>query len=146
MPLDLFSKTSLPESLPSEMLTLVNDLKNSSNKEDCLKKAYQILAARYQGHRLKTYTKLCDAFRSDIDYLWSQKGFLHCNNINFLLRILLIKSNFFTESDIRIKWTLVWYVSPHQYLQVKLNDKWVDVDIWARPFGIGFGDHAHGFH
>lgn len=146
MPLDLFSKTHIPDVLPHEMQVAVDDLKKSSDKEECLKKAYEILNRKYRGYRVKTYIRLFDLFTTDIEKLWNTKGFLHCTNINYVMRTLLIKSGYFQESDIRLRWTPIWYVSPHQYLQVRIDDKWVDIDIWAYAYGIRFGDHAHGFH
>jgi len=146
MPLDLCSKTPIPDVLPGEMQKIINEIKKSLNKEECLKMTYDILVAKYRGNRIKTYMKLFDVFKHYIDMLWSKNGFLHCTNINYVMRTLLIKSNFFKEDDIRLKWTLIWYVSPHQYLQVKVDDKWINVDIWAYVYGIKFGDNAHGFH
>ncbi len=146
MPLDLFSKTKIPDMLPDEMQEVVDEIKNFSNKKDCLKKVYEILIVKYRGYRMKTYLKLFDIFERDINILWNKNGFLHCNNINYVMRTLLVKSNFFKEKDIRLKWTQVWYISPHQYIQVKIDDKWVNVDIWSKIYGIEFGDYAHGFN
>lgn len=146
MPLDFFSKTSLPNLLPEEMEKVVNQLKQSLNKEDCLRKTYDILIKKYHGCHFKTYLKLYEVFSSDIYKLWKKKGFMHCTNINYVMRILLIASGFFKEEDIRLKWTLIWYVSPHQYLQIKINGKWLNIDVWAYAHGIKFGDNAHGFH
>ncbi|EKD29428.1 MAG: hypothetical protein ACD_78C00417G0006 [uncultured bacterium (gcode 4)] len=146
MPLDLLSKTQVPDALPRDMQAVVDGLKKSKNQEECLKKTYDILNTKYRGYRVKTYTRLFELFITDIIKLWSRNGFLHCTNINYVMRILLLKSGRFQESDIRLKWTLIWYVSPHQYLQVRVNGKWIDVDIWAHAYGIQFGDHAHGFH
>jgi len=86
-------------------------------------------------------------FISDVDKIWAKKGFLHCNVLNYLMRILLIKSGLFNEKDIKLKWTLVWYVSPHQYLEIKINpNEIINVDLWANAYGVCFGDYAHGFH
>ncbi|NLC31349.1 MAG: hypothetical protein GX765_04845 [Candidatus Moranbacteria bacterium] len=85
-------------------------------------------------------------FKKDVCFLWNQDGFLHCTNINYLARILLIESGFFKEEDIVLKWTLVWYISPHQYLRVKMiDDEFINVDIWAKNYKIEFGDYARGF-
>ncbi|MEI6597138.1 MAG: hypothetical protein WCL13_02910, partial [bacterium] len=67
-------------------------------------------------------------------------------NINYVMKTLLIKSDFFKDGDIRLKWTKIWYFSPHQYLQVNIDNKWINIDIWAYAYGIKFGDNAHGFH
>jgi hypothetical protein len=136
MPLDLFSKTPVPEVLPDEMQKIINEIKQSLSKEECLKRAYEIMISKYRGYRVKTYTKLFDVFNQDIATLWDKNGFLHCNNINYLLRTLLIRSDFFTEDEIRLRWTLVWYISPHQYAQVNIDDKWVNVDVWANAYAI----------
>ncbi len=146
MPLDLFATTPLPQEPPEEMRALLADLKRSSDQMDCLRKAYDLLNKKYRGHRVKTYTNILDVFQKDISTFWNTTGFLHCTNINYVMRFLLIRSGFFKESDIRLKWTLIWYISPHQYLQIKTNGAWINIDVWAHAYGIRFGDYAHGFH
>ena len=70
-----------------------------------------------------------------------------CTQQNYVLRLLLVKSGKFKDSEIRIKWTLVAYISPHQYLQVKVGKgNWVNVDMWGSSKGVPFGDYSHGFH
>ena len=129
------------------MQVVVDKLKKSKNKEDCLKRVYDILSKKYVGDRLKTYTRLFDLIVSDINKLWSKKGFMHCTNINYLMRILLVNSGLFKDEDIKSKWTLIWYFSPHQYLKVRLSqNKFVNVDVWGKVYRIKFGDYAHGFN
>lgn len=128
------------------MLKIISELKKSLDKKECLKKVYEILVTKYRGYRVKTYTKFFDVFKRDAGSLWNKNGFLHCTNINYLLRILLIKSDFFTENDIHLKWTQIWYISPHQYVQVHIDGAWINVDIWGYTHGIKLGDYAHGFH
>ena len=146
MPLDLFKKTLIPNQLPDEMRDVIAELKKSSDKEDCLGLAYEILNKKYRGYRVKTYTKFFDIFSKDTAKIWQKNEFLHCTNINYVLRTLLIKSGYFNENEIKIKWALVWYISPHQYLQIKVNNHWVNIDIWGKIFGIKFGDYSRGFH
>jgi len=146
MPLDFFSKTLIPKKLPPEMAGVIDDLKKLSSQEECLKKVYDLLSNKYQGVRAQTYLKLPLAFKKDVYFLWSQSGFLHCTNLNYLARILLIASGFFKDEDIILKWTLIWYISPHQYLRVRVaQDKFIDMDIWAKDYKIEFGDYARGF-
>jgi hypothetical protein len=146
MSLYLFSKKGIPDTIPEEMQKIVDDLKKSSGQDECLHRVYWILSEKYRGYRAKTYVRFFEVFASDPKKLWQRNGFMHCTNINYLLRILLVGSGFFKEDNIRLKWTQVWFVSPHQYAQVKIGEKWIDVDIWARPYGIELGDHAHGWH
>ncbi len=146
MPLDMFGKTPVADTLPSEMQETINKLKESKNKEDCLKHSYEILIKKYKGHRVQTYAKLFGIFSNDIVKFWDKQGFLHCTNINYVMRTLLVRSGFFTDDEIKIKWTLVWYTSPHQYLQIKIDNSDINIDIWSYAYGIKYNDYAYGFH
>lgn len=145
MPLDLFSKTAIPFQLPQAMEEVIGFLQESSDKEDCLRRAYGVMTVKYQGNRIKTLTKLLEIFRGDVGYFWNKNGFLHCTNINFLMRVVLVRSGFFSDDEIELKWTQIRFLSPHQYLKVKVSDKYVNVDVWGYVYGVGFGDFAHGF-
>lgn len=146
MPLDFFYKTKLPQKLPIKMEEIVNDLKKCQSKEECLRKVYDILNSKYQGARVMTYLKFPAIFKKDVNFFWNQSGFLHCTNMNYLARILLVESKLFKEEDITPQWTLIWYISPHQYLRVKVaENKVINMDIWAKNYGINFGDYAKGF-
>lgn len=122
-------------------------LKKSENKEDCLRKAYNILTKRFYGSRLKTITKIHYLFFSDLEKMWQKGGFLHCTKHNQLLKMLLLKSGFFKKEDIKLKWTTTWIISPHQYSRIRINDhKYINIDIWGYNRGIKFGDYAHGLY
>jgi hypothetical protein len=137
----------IPAKLPADMEAAVNKLKKSRNKKECLEKAYKMLSEKYHGEKLKTYARIYELFITDIGKLWEKSGYLHCTNINYLMRILLVKSGFFKDTDIKLKWTLLGMISPHQHMEVKFGSgEWVKVDIWARKFGIKLGDYAHGMH
>ncbi|MBU1000149.1 hypothetical protein KKE78_01990 [Patescibacteria group bacterium] len=85
------------------------------------------------------------AFETDPNKLWLQTGFMHCTHQNFLLRVLLIKSNWFPKEDIQLGYSLVWHISPHQYLKIKMNNKFIAADPWNHGFGIPLGYFATGF-
>lgn len=145
---NFFCKEKIPDKLPEDLEEIINvELKTSKTKEECARKAYVILTEKYGGDRIKTYSRIFELFACDVAKLWSRSGFLHCSHLNYLLRITLVKSGFFKDEDIQLKWTQIWYISPHQYLRVKLDDeKYVNIDVWAHVYGIKFGDYAHGFH
>lgn len=129
------------------MRAIVEKLRRTSTKEECLQKAYDVLTAKYHGNRLKTYTRLWELFPQSLGTIWKRKGFLHCTNFNRLLRFLLLQSGHFSDEHIRTCWTLIWYLSPHQYLQVNVGShRWIAVDVWAHAYGLRLGDYAHGFH
>ena len=124
---------------------VIESLKKTKSKEECLKKAYDILSEKYRGHRLVTYLKIHYLLLKDLNKIWGKSGFLPCTTLNYLLKNLLIKSGWFSESDIKIKWALIWFFSPHQYLSVRISkEKSINVDLWGRAYGIKFGDYAHG--
>ena len=144
---NIFYRPRLPKKLPPGMRRWVDQLRGAPSKETCLRRAYALMSKKYRGYRIKTYTQLLNIFRTDLDTLWNQHGFLHCTTMNYLFRVLLVKSGQFSESDLRFRWCLVWVVSPHQYLQVRIRPGiWIDVDLWGKAYGIKLGDHAQGFH
>ncbi|NMB48590.1 hypothetical protein GYA13_04080 [Candidatus Kuenenbacteria bacterium] len=144
---NFFHKKPIPEKLPAEMEKIVQELKQVSGQNECLEKVFQVITARYRGFRFRTYTRIHEAFHSDLERLWSKKGFMHCHVMNYLLRVFLVKSGWFVDEDIELKYSLVWYISPHQYLQIRMKDgRRVKVDPWNAYYGKKLGDWAHGFH
>ena len=144
---NFLSKTKIPKNLPEEMQKTINEIKLSPNQEQCLRKTYEVMINKYRGYRFKTYIRLFQIFTFDVQKLWGRTGFIHCHNANYLMRILLVKSGFFNNNDINNRWALIWYISPHQYLRIKLdNGQYANIDIWGATYEIKFGDYAHGFH
>ena len=140
------SRTRIPDVLPGGMVNVVKMLRASVDQEHCLKVAYEVLTKRYRGYRWRTYARFSQIFVFDVRALWSNPGFIHCHNVNYLTRVLLVKSGFFDEQDIEARWTLVWYISPHQYLSIRMHDgRYVDIDIWGAAQNIPYGSYAHGF-
>ena len=141
-----FKKAPIPDKLPKELEELVPRLKQSKTKKECLQTAYRLLSEKYQGYfGIYTYLNILETFVSDINKLCDGRKFLHCHNLNYLLRILLIKSGFFSEEDIKLGWSMVWYISPHQYLKIDVGEEVINVDLWGSAYGRAFGDYGHGF-
>lgn len=55
---------------------------------------------------------------------------MHCTNMNFLLRVMAVKSGLFNERDVRLRLANTWYIAQHQYLEVKLGKKKIALDPW----------------
>lgn len=142
---NLFFRAKIPGKIPGEYQRVISKIKKSSkNKHEFLKRSYNFLAKKYLGVRLNL--RYAELFGIDLKKVWKKK-IIFCNTMNYLLRLFLIKSRMFAEKDIRIKWSLVLFVSPHQYLQIRASrNKWINVDLWGQDHGIKFGDYARGFH
>ena len=69
----------------------------------------------------------------------------HCTNLNYVLRVLLLKSGKFSEEDIKLKYTWI-NLSPHQYLKVNVGGRWVNADPWAGTKGMELDKYARGFY
>jgi|AntRauTorcE11897_2_1112592.scaffolds.fasta_scaffold41805_2 hypothetical protein len=141
-----FKRESLPKELNSTFSAIVEHLNSCDNKEEALKEAYCIVAARFKSSRLKLFIRVKRGFMKDPEKMW-QKKFLYCYQVNYLLRIFLVKSKWFKDEDFKLKFSLVYYIIPHQYLKVKVADnQYMNVDPWARDYGIKLGDYLYGFH
>lgn len=134
------------EDLPEGMKVLVDELAVKSTQEEALRFAYDTLTQKYRGYRTLTFLRFDRLCITNIEKLWSIRGFLHCHQMNYLLRTLLLASEQFQPEDIEARWTGVWFISPHQYLIITLrNGQKIEVDLWAKVYSIPFGAHAHGF-
>jgi len=143
----LFRKTTLPRDISGEICKELIQLQKTSTKDQYLKEAYHLITTRYESGRLNTILKINGLLSSGVQDLWNRSGFVHCTNQNYLLSLLLIKGGRFKESDIKLKWTLISYFSPHQYLRIRIGaNRWVNVDCWARHYGVSYGEYAHGFN
>ncbi len=132
--------------LPEEMRNLAQEMARKSSQSESLLFAYDVLSRKYRGYRILTFLRLDRLSVTNIETLWNIRGFLHCHHMNYLLRTLLLASGKFQPDDIEVKWTQIWFLSPHQYLVITLdNGERVDIDLWGRVYRIPFGSHAHGF-
>lgn len=124
----------------------VAKLKKLDLKYDILSEAYYYVTGRYTSSRLEFFLKLpmlpVNSFRD----LTSRKGFMFCTNQNAVLSALLLRSGRFKAKDIKKKWTLYFGLTPHQYLRIKVEQGWIDVDPWSSDYGLAIGDYARGFH
>lgn len=142
----LFRKEPLlPITNPSLNHT-IDTVKKAKTQHEAVKTAYRIITAKYQGYRFRTYLLFWKEWEKDPNKLWLRSGFLHCTQMNYLLRVLLIRSGWFTEDDISLGYSLVFYISIHQYLVVRLKDgDRMAIDPWNASYGATLGQYASGF-
>lgn len=145
-----FKKDSLPKNIPVGWQKEIEFLKNKANNaEEFLFLTYNYLGQKYSYksrpffRRFKIFPNFRTLFLG-LDELYRRKGFMHCTQLNFLLCLFLINSGFFKEEDIRLKHVFVNFFI-HQYAQVHLNNKWVDVDIFDYSNGLKIGEHLKTF-
>jgi len=130
----------IPEKIPDSLQKKIDELKDKAkNKREFLELVYNYLGDRYHSERFNTVLKISYAFK-DLNWAWEREGFIHCQWANFLLKISLVKSGFFREDEIRKRHCFLNFVS-HQYLQIKIDNKWVDIDVDEKHKGFKIGEH-----
>jgi hypothetical protein len=141
-----FKKEPLPKELNKTFRAIIEHLNACENKEEALKEAFKITSTRFSSSRLKLIIRIKRIFIKDPERMW-QKKFLYCFQVNYLLRMFLVKSKWFQDKDIKLKFSFVYYFIPHQYLRIKINDnQYMNVDPWGYDYGVKFGDYLYGFH
>lgn len=134
-----FGEDRVPDTLPEDWNARVVELSEAAADDaDFLKRAYEFVVRKYSGSRLQTITRFWRAFE---DPFQQPPGFMHCTGQNFILRTLLIKSGRFAETDVQVKVVpLNFFI--HQYLLVRVDGKWIDVDPWSSFLGVPLGEKS----
>jgi len=83
------------------MQTAVNKLRKTSSQAECVYRAYKVLASKYHGNRIRTFLNFFEVFPRSMETAWDRGGFLHCTNVNWLLKTLLMHTGRFTGQDVR---------------------------------------------
>jgi len=131
-----FKKESLPNKLPLDFEAMLHKLSiESASNRDFLAKAYYYVTSHYRGSRIRTLANFWVAFQDPINH---PPGFLPCTSQNYLLRLMLVKSKRFQESDIEVK-VVPLNLFIHQYLRVHVDGEWIDVDPWSAFRGVPLG-------
>jgi hypothetical protein len=134
-----FKKAPLPKTLPADFEQAIDELnKKSKTNEEFLHNAYDFITKKYHGARMRTLTDWEYSFKHPFSH---KPGYIPCTIHNYLLRILLVKSNRFSDDDIKTQ-VVFFNFFIHQYLKVKINNTWVAVDPNSRYQGVAFGKHA----
>ena len=140
-----FKKLKVPKRLPKNVSLMIYRLKKKSkNRYDYLKNVYNCLTKKYQGKRGTLLKNPHLLFETNLRSIWAKKGFLPCHTFNYLMRLFLVRSKMFKEKEIKIGHTFFNF-NLHQYMEVKVKNKWLKVDPWARGIGIKFGNYARLF-
>jgi hypothetical protein len=134
-----FRKDQIPSNIPTELNDKINELnKSSKNNREFLENTYNYITNIYFGNRTKTITQFWRAFGNIFD---KAPGFLPCTGQNYLLRTILIKSGRFSEDDIETK-IVPLNLFIHQYLKIRIDNQWIDVDPWSHFIGKRIGEKS----
>ena len=143
---NLFSKLPIPKRVPEELERRIADLAQGATPEVFLRRAFDWIVETWGGPRFGLFSKLGRLFVIDLRDIIHTKGYMHCTTMNYLLRVMAVRSGFFKDEDIEQVLTHSWYVAPHQYLRVRLGGgKTITLDPWNYQFGIDYGQNGSGF-
>jgi len=141
-----FGAWKYPKSLPENLQQVLARIYSASDTQaEFLQKAYDEVYKHFYATRTNAVLKLPKLFRSDIGMIWNQGGYAHCVSQNYILACLLVASGKFITDDILVRHVFLNFV-PHQYLRIKVGDKWIAVDpLFAGMKGLGLGAYGRYF-
>jgi CII-binding regulator of phage lambda lysogenization HflD len=120
---NLFKKNNIPNKIPKELNNKIKDFSKSKNKEEFLKKSFFYIVNDWGGSRVNLIYNFPRLRQKDLSEILKSQGYMHCTTMNYLLRVMAVKSNLFSDRDIKLKLTNTWYIIPHQYLEIKISNK-----------------------
>lgn len=142
----IFSKYPIPENIPEELKKVIRDFSEQSSSEEFLKKSFEYITQNWWWDRYGIFLYMLRLSETRIWDILKTKWYLHCTTMNYLLRVMLVKSWYYQDNQIQEKWTHIWYIAPHQYLHIVLDNwEYIDIDPWNYQFGIPYGSYGKGF-
>lgn len=139
---NFFSKKPIPEVIPEDLEKEISKF-SKLPKDKALEEIFNFVVKKFDVYQIQPLY-FWEFFRDDINWLWKRK-YLNCIHLNFMLRIILVKSGF-NDDDIKLRITQTRYIYLHQYLQLNLDNKLINLDPWFAHYGMEMGDYGHGFH
>ena len=136
----------IPANIPDEMQKIVDALNNESKSDmDFLQKAYDTVNSRYTSPSMGYFKEPQKLFMKNLDNIWNSQGYFPCDKQNYILKVMLVKSHWFNETDVKETFTSC-IITPHYYLKIKLNNNsYIDADMWGADHGYKLGEHTGGY-
>jgi hypothetical protein len=140
-----FVKEPILEVTDPDLQNAIELVAGQPTLEMAMETALRIISNKYDSKRFETYIFFYKWFEVNPNSLWKRKGFLHCTQQNYLFRVLMVKSGYLNDEQIEYGYSLVGYISPHQFLKVHVGDRIIAVDPWNYNLGATLGKYATGF-
>ncbi|MCK5449361.1 hypothetical protein KAI32_00690 [Candidatus Pacearchaeota archaeon] len=123
MILNIFRRIEIPDVIPKQLDIKIKEFSKSRDKEEFLHKSFLYIVSNWGGSRINTILKFFRGYQTNLNKIIKMKGYMPCVTMNYLLRVMVVKSGFFEDKDIKIKLTNSWFIVPHQYLEIKISNK-----------------------
>lgn len=129
--------------LPKELKDEIKKLNKIKDDKKFVVRALNYLKKNFQTNSLLLFVRLHKHYYKEAHAILKRKGFFPCHIQVFILRLLLIKSKRFKQEDVKVHYTFYSGII-HEYLKVKVKNKWINVDPWGYNKGVPFGKHTMG--
>ena len=90
---NLFKKNNIPNKIPKELNNKIKDFSKSKNKEEFLKKSFFYIVNNWGGSRVNLIYNFPRLRQKDLSEILKSQGYMHCTTMNYLLRVMAVKSN-----------------------------------------------------
>ncbi len=129
----------MPERVTEEWKRKIKELdKKAKTDLEFVKLAYEYITGRFYVSRLLSLLRVYYAWRDPFSF---EVGHVQCTILNYLLRMMLVRSGRFKEEDIRVE-TVPFNMWVHQYLELNVNNELIYVDPGGKSLGRKFGERA----
>lgn len=142
---NFFSKSAIPEITNPSLLAAISSIKSAKTIDQAIETALILMDKKFRAQRFQTYLYFYLWFEKDPNVLWQRQGFMHCTQQNLLFRALMVKSGWLKDEQISFGYSLVWYISPHQFLVLRIKNNQIAIDPWNYEKGVQPGYYAVGF-
>jgi hypothetical protein len=107
------------------------------------KSIHKFLTTKYHGGKHCTLYRWDLILMKSLKRVWRKNGYMACNQLSWLYYVMLRRSGF-SEQEVRLR--LTWLnLNVHEYVELNIDGKKYEVDIWAQKYGYPFGKRPRFF-
>jgi hypothetical protein len=129
----------IPKQIPADMKFDVNLMLSQSKSDfEFVQDVYHFVDNRYGSTRLAYLWFPEKVLERNFTAIWDSPGYQPCYGQNIILKDMLLESGHFKIEDIQSVNILSYF--PHQYLKVKVDGAWLNVDPWGADHNVAFNE------